>query len=143
MKTKQRSRSKGVVLTAVTIFCLLLGFIPFFSAVWYRWYCGDVGFDSVFFTMGAGAKGVDLSAAKIYIVRALLPALCCSAAAAVLLLIQPKRGWTVKLRNRMVQLFPFRRVTAAIIAAAIAVSLVGAGMVISGMDKFLGGRMAR
>ena len=94
MKTTE---TKSIVSRAVTtvLLCLLilLGFVCFFSAAWYRRVYGDTGFDSVLYTLTGGLGGLQPGLLNSFLLGGALPALLCTLASAVLLFMPRKFIW--------------------------------------------------
>ncbi len=70
-------KSKKVLNVIITVFSaliLFLGIITFFSAKWYLGVYGDVGFDSILYTLSVSFEGVESGIFVEYITGALIPA---------------------------------------------------------------------
>ena len=77
------------------ILCTMLAFAGFwciFSAHWFVETYGQIGFDSVIFTLTASLSGVQAGLIIRYLLLALLPSLICTALTAIFLIFQPWRS---------------------------------------------------
>lgn len=122
-------KKKNISLSVLTSFFTFLGSVSFFAGHWFKQTYGDVGFDSILFTLFSDLHGTDRSIVQSYLREGLLPAVFWSVVVSCFLLAQPKRKLTVGKRNadriendRKTVLYPFRRGTAALLAAILCVS---------------------
>ena len=58
-KKQNNSKAKSIILAALSVFLLLIGFLALFAALWYVDLYGDVGFDSVIYTIFSDLGGTD------------------------------------------------------------------------------------
>jgi phosphoglycerol transferase len=79
------SRLRRVLQNSLLVIVMLVAFLGFFAACWYVRIYGRIGFDSVIFTLTGGLGGVSTDLLEKFITGAVLPAVVCTAAAAVLL----------------------------------------------------------
>ena len=75
MKTKTKY---GVALPALATVLLLAGWLCLFLACWYRATYGDLGFDSVLYTVFSDLGGVQAGLVISLGLKAVLPAMVCS-----------------------------------------------------------------
>ncbi len=68
----------NIVLSVLGFIFLFLGLITFFSANWYLKVYGDLGFDSVLYTLSVSFEGVESGIFIKYLTGALLPAVVCT-----------------------------------------------------------------
>lgn len=90
---------KKLAVAILKILCVLLitvGYICLFAALWYRRVYGDIGFDSILYTLLNDVEGVQSGLVTQYLLQGLLPALGCSLATCLLLLLKPKRELKIK-----------------------------------------------
>ena len=73
-----------------TIF-LFIGILALFSALWFRTVYGDLGFDSVFFTLFTYGGGVESSIVSSYLIRGLLPSVICCTLICFLIFFKPRK----------------------------------------------------
>lgn len=71
---------------------LLVGFLCFFVAKWYRDTYGDLGFDSVLYTVFSDLGGVQSGLILSLLLKAFLPAAVCTVLAVGLLFREPRKG---------------------------------------------------
>ena len=100
----------------------LFGFACFFSARWYISVCGDLGFDSIIYTLMAGLGGVESNLIYDYLLKALLPIIICTAIFSVLLFIKwPKK---IKLPQWILRAAVLLLAAVLVVNAAITVDLI-------------------
>lgn len=109
MKTKERRNVGVVIMRWVSGVLLLLGPLAFFSAIWYRSMYGDIGFDSILYTLSAETDGVGAELIGSYLLKAALPALVCAAVLWALLIIPWNLRVVLDLGNKCLKLFPVHR----------------------------------
>ena len=130
MQTDAKQQKKKITFLETAAICsLVIGFFAFFSGLWYCSAYGDVGFDSILFTLTNGTKGVGGGLIYDYLLRAALPAVLCSVAGVIFVLYREKLKWVMRLGKKGIPLFPIKRVT------ALALSLVtGVGLLLLAAD---------
>ena len=117
---------------------MFVGFLAFFSALWYHFVYGDIGFDGLFFTLVAGMGGVQSGLVISWALRGLLPTVLATAAAAVLLFLLPyKKGKTKEQRE-----FKKIRTIALSLAAVIFVSFFALAGKMANMYVWIGNLFA-
>jgi len=76
-KTKKKRNIASTIGTALILVLSLIGFAAFFAANWYLDTYGDLGFDSVLFTLMSSLGGVQSGLVTEFIKGAAVPALLC------------------------------------------------------------------
>lgn len=105
------------------IFCVLLflGFLAFCSAYWYKDLYGNVGFDSILFTLLSELNGVQTGLLWDYLLKGLLPCIVLWAAFSAVLFLPIKSA--DKKAKPLVPLKPFfNRLIAGVLSLALTVS---------------------
>ena len=94
-------RDKKYIFSRILLTILMfVGILAFFSALWYHFVYGDIGFDGLFFTLFAGMGGVQQGLVISWALRGLLPSVVVTAVAFVLLFVLPyKKGRTKEQRE--------------------------------------------
>ena len=82
-----RQKPKYIISRALLTIAMFVGFLGFFSALWYCSVYGDVGFDGLFFTLVAGVGGVQQGLVISWAVWGLVPAVLLTAVCFYLLFI--------------------------------------------------------
>lgn len=123
MKTRVRRNTGEIVLRFISGILLLLGTLAFFSALWYRSMYGDIGFDSILYTLGVETQGVQPELVLDYLLKAALPALLCTGVLAIMLLVPWKFQVVLDLGKRCVKLLPVHRWIAFALSASLAFGL--------------------
>lgn len=124
MKTKVRRNFGEKLLRGISGILFLMGTLAFFSALWYRSLYGDLGFDSILYTLGGETKGVQPELVLDYLVTAALPALLCAGVLWLALLVPWKLQVVLDLGKRCVKLFPVHRWVAFGLSVLLAVGLI-------------------
>lgn len=120
VKTARAGIVRAVISAVALSVCSLLAC----SAAWYINLYGNVGFDSVIYSLIAGTRGINKEILVRYLLTALLPAVAITAACMLLLYAKPKKPLTLKLKGeRRVQLYPFKRTVALALALLISLGL--------------------
>lgn len=71
----KQKKALNIILSVVGFIFLFLGLITFFSAKWYLDVYGDIGFDSVLYTLSVSFEGVESGLFVKYLIGAFLPAI--------------------------------------------------------------------
>jgi hypothetical protein len=75
----------------IMFLCLLC----FFSAKWYADVYGNVGFDSILYSLTGGLRGAESGLVVSFLLRGLLPGLLTTAAVGLALFLRPKKRWGI------------------------------------------------
>lgn len=137
MKTRVRLKTSEIVIRAVSGVLLLLGALAYFSSLWYRSMYGDIGFDSILYTLGAETQGVQPELVLDYVLKAALPAMLCAGVLAAVLLIPWKLQVVLDLEKRCVKLFPVHRWIAFVLSLSLALGLVFHAADSTGLLRYL------
>lgn len=110
-----------VIISAVSLsVCSLLAC----SAAWYIGLYGDVGFDSVIYSLIAGTRGINKEILVKYILTALFPAIGITLLLMLFLYGKTKKVFTLKLKSeKTFQIYPFKRTVSLILALIISFGL--------------------
>lgn len=144
---KNKLRFSGIGLTPLGLLCTLvvfLGFLLYFSAVWYLNTYGNLGFDSILYTLTADLSGVESTLIASYLKKALLKAVFCTGLI-MLLLIHPTfvpRLKQYKLvlhigKRHRIGIFPFSRWFSLVLSLAICVTTIFQAAIETELTKFL------
>ncbi len=117
-----------------TIF-LFIGILAFFSALWFRTVYGDLGFDSILFTLFSNGDGVDNGIVYNYLLRSLLPSVLSTALIAFLLFFKSKKEILAKIANHKLKIYPFSKIASYIICYVLSASLIVSAIFISQLSK--------
>ncbi len=127
LKTKKYIMSR-VVLSVL----MFIGFLGFFSANWYDYIYGDVGTESVVFTLFASMGGVQEGLVLSWVVNGLVPAIIFTLIAVFLLLVLPY----VLIKRNQKRAFLTSRKVLSILAGICAFSLFLAAFCDIGLDEW-------
>lgn len=121
MKTKKTESKKRFPLLKI-ICCVLvfIGALCFFSANWYINTYGDLGFDSILYTLFSNLGGVQGGLIADFALGSLLPACIFTAVIALLLFVRAKKQLKISFFGKKeIRLFPFHRGVALVLSLAI------------------------
>lgn len=137
MKTgKQGKPRRHLLSTALCSVLILLGYIVFFAAKWYIDTYGDVGFDSILYTLLSDLGGVQSGLIVEYLLNGLTPALLCAAVTCFLLFLRSKKHIVVTIFNKVkLRVYPFSRGWRILLSCVLtAVLLVSGAMQVKMLD---------
>ena len=128
-------KDKKYIFSRILLTCLMfVGFLAFFSALWYHFVYGDIGFDGLFFTLVAGMGGVQQGLVISWALRGLLPTVLATVAAFFLLLFVPyKKG-----KNKEQREFKKIRTVALSLAVAVFISFFATAGGLANMYVWIG-----
>ncbi len=131
---KKLNMRKNWGYVVATLF-LFLGTLAFFSALWFRTVYGELGFDSILFTLFSNGKGVEPSIVKDYLLRGLLPSFLCTALLAFLLFFKPKKELFLKFAKRNIKLYPLSKIVSYVLCYVLSAALIVGGTFISQLSE--------
>ncbi len=136
MHTKQKSKKKNGYrtrqwLTVLATLLLLVSFLVFFAARWYRNTYGNLGFDSILYTVFSDLGGVQSGLILDFGLKGLLPAVVCTVLSCVALFHIPKRTAEEK------RLYPLSNGAAMTLTLILTLVLLGCGAVTSGLHLYI------
>ncbi len=127
-ETKKNSKLKNILLAALSIFLLFVGFLALFAALWYVDLYGDVGFDSVIYTIFSDLGGTDPELIKSFVVNALLPTILATYVAGLVISFKPKNKvmLTIKTKAKLLKarIYPLTRVSSTVLSLVLAVLMI-------------------
>ncbi len=104
---------------------LLLGFLCFFSAKWYIDTYGQMGFDSILYTLRSNLTGVQSDLVESYLEKGLTPALICWTVVFCLLFFRPRKKLVMILFQKVrLCLYPVNRWIAAALCLCFSASMI-------------------
>ncbi|MBQ8599240.1 MAG: sulfatase-like hydrolase/transferase, partial [Oscillospiraceae bacterium] len=139
LSVKENTSTRRLWLPTVLSLLVFISFLAAFSARWYRNVYGDLGFQSILFTLTSDLSGVDPELLGSFLRCAFLPAVICSAAVnAFLFLRPPKTLWLKKL-----PLYPFPLLFSALCAGAGSLFLLYYSAETTGLFYYASNHVAR
>lgn len=108
-----------IIAIVVGTFMVFIGFLGYFSAKWYISTYGDVGVDSIIYTLFRGVTGAASNVFFKFLVFALLPAVLLTVVAALILFYGFKKKFVLKTKKKNRQIYPFPRWFAVIVSAVL------------------------
>ncbi len=135
---KRKNKKKGIVCKILLSVLLFISFLCFYSARWYITTYGDLGFDSILYTLFNGLGGVQSGLITAYLKSALLPSVLLSLALSLVLFLAPKKSFKIKYTNtKKITLYPINRLFSSIIAVFLSVALMATAAVKVGLDEYI------
>ena len=120
----KEKKNKKTALAVIGCIVTFIGAVCFFAADWYIKTYGDLGFDSILYTLFNGLGGVQGGLIADFALKALLPAAVFTALAGTLLFISLKRPLKIKLnKEKSIKVFPFNRIVAFVLSVAVFISM--------------------
>ncbi|MBR2900970.1 MAG: sulfatase-like hydrolase/transferase [Clostridia bacterium] len=120
----KNNKALNIVFTIAGILVLTIGYLCFFAADWYIDTFGNVGFDSIMFTLFSDAGGTEAGVIKGFLLFGLLPTFDMTAITSFLLFFKPKKSFSVKIKEKSIKLYPLRRGVAFALAVIITIPLI-------------------
>lgn len=108
---------------------LAFGFLSFFAARWSILAFGNVGFDSILFTLMSGLDGMDSTAAKVFLSQVILPVMLLTAASALIFCHNLRCQLCLQLlrSGKEIWISPLRPGAFLVLSAVVCVLLTGIG----------------
>ena len=108
------------------LICILIvfSFLAFNSAGWYLQQYGDVGFDSVLYTLFSDNVGVEQGLIRSYLVSAIPITIVFSAITIFLVFFDAKNKLVLCIRKFRIRIFPFKKIIAKISAVILSLILI-------------------
>ena len=104
---------------------VLLSFLAFFSAKWYISTYGQLGFDSILYTLLSDLNGLEPELITSFILKSLIPTLVCSTLISLLCYYPSKKKLMLVLFKKIkLRLFPIKRGRAFILCLPLALLLI-------------------
>lgn len=125
MKKNNENKKSGKGFIIGSVIALFIGAICFFSANWYIITYGDLGFDSILYTLLSDLGGVQGGLILDFLLKGFLPVVLFTALVSYFLFKKYKKQVKVKLfKNKELILLPIRRGIAFVLSVVIALSMV-------------------
>lgn len=141
--TKRQHRALSILLKIVGILLVVLSFAAFFAANWYADIYGQMGFDSVLYTLTAGIKGTDPGLIRSFLYAVLPKTFGWSILTGFILYFRARKKLVLTLfRKLRIRLFPLSRPVCAIITAALCCGLLFSAARISELDQYISNLMS-
>ncbi|MDO4608899.1 MAG: LTA synthase family protein [Clostridia bacterium] len=124
---KKVNFKKCLKVLAVTLSCLVLfiALVAFFAAKWYHKTYGDIGFDSILFTLLNDVGAVDKSIINSYLTDSLAPSLIIAFVVCFILFFNIKKKFGFRIKDKFkIVLYPFNRVFSIIVSLILSVVLI-------------------
>ncbi len=132
----KRDIARLIVMIICGVF-LFVGALLACSANWYIKVYGDVGFDSILFTLFADLDGVNQGIVWRFISGAAFPAVVLTAVLMLVLFIKLKHPLDLKIKKLKIRIFPFTKVICIVLSIAITSGLTVFAADKSGLFRYL------
>ncbi len=127
MKQKKRKIS-DFILPIISVLLLFLGFLCLFAALWYVDLYGDVGFDSVIYTIFSDLGGTDPELIKSFVLSALLPTILATYVLSLIIFLKPinKVMIAIKTKKKVLQakLYPLSKLGATMVSLVLSLTMI-------------------
>lgn len=134
-------KSKRILKTIGEVFVYLLvflSFLAFYSAHWYRKVYGDLGFDSVLFTLFANLNGVESDLINSWMTTVLPPTVFLTAAVVGLCAFRSKKQILMHIMDKWrLPIFPLRRVVAMVLCLVLSAGLLVRAATVSQLSTYI------
>lgn len=141
MQTKTRNKPSRLLPVLGSCLCaalLLLGMLCFFSAKWYLDTYGQMGFDSILYTLRANMSGVQSDLVESYLENGLLPALICWVILSALLFVRPRKRLVAEFFGKWkLSLLPLNRWIAGVLSILISFGLIATAAVDTELPQYI------
>ncbi len=117
MKRKTRNKKRFLAIKIISCLLVFIGALCLFSANWYINTYGDLGFDSILYTLFSDLGGVQGGLIADFALESLLPTYIFTAVIALLLFIKPKKQLKISFFGKKeIKIFPFNRISAFVLS---------------------------
>ena len=136
-KTK-RSRILSTILACVSVLFIGLSFAALFAARWYVAVYGQMGFDSVLYTLFSGLNGMDSGLIRSFLAAVVPKTACCTAAATLVLFFTGTKEFAVTLFQKVrLRLFPVWRPVALVCSLLLCCGVLFVAAKYVELDKYI------
>ena len=134
----QKNTCKRHIATEIVLsIFMFLGYLTFFSAMWYKLVYGDVGFDAILFTLFGNTSGVESDLVVQYLINSLLPALLCSGITYFLLIFRSPKAFVLEGFKQTFKIYPLNRIFGSIISLTLSAALIFTACNLSGLNNYI------
>ena len=116
-------KTKNIIRICLCSLAVLFGVACTISARWYLSTFGDLGFDSILFTLMSDLSTTESTTVNDYLLKALLPIILISGALSVLLFIDTKKP-LISIKSKNIKLYPLPKWLSTVLSLVIAVVLI-------------------
>ncbi len=138
MKQRSNKRIRRGIAISLSLVVLGLGLVAIFAAAWYVETFGDIGFDSIVYTLLSANRGTQSDLVNNYLRYGLLPALIWWAQIGFFLFFVSKRQIIVTFfHKRRWRLYPFSRTFSCIASVISSIAMIVTAAYISGIADYV------
>lgn len=134
---KNNNKKRYTVPVIISCFFLLLGFLCFFSARWFRNVYGDLDFDSIIFTLFGNMNGVESNLIYNYLLKAFLPCIIITFIACLVLFLNTKRSVIISFFKRKIKIYPLNRLFSSVVSLILSACLILYASERSGLTDYI------
>ncbi len=117
-KTESTIKTIGKIFNVVLAFLVVFAVLAYATAKWYIGKYGDIGFDSILFTMFSELSGVESGLVVDYICKTLVVSLLAAALIVFLLFFRSDSAICIRIKNKTIRLYPFSYAVRAVLCLA-------------------------
>ena len=144
-KKTQMNKTKGYTVKIILPCIISVSFLAFYSAHWYAEVYGDIGFESILFTLFSDLSGTEANLVFGWMLKALLPCCLCTAGICFVLMFDPKYHLCIewlKLK-KLTTIYPFKNWFRISVSVVLSFCLFWNAAVIVGIPDYLDGMLQK
>lgn len=127
----------NVFLSIIVVFFVFLGVIALSSSLWYIKIFGDMGFDSIIYTLFSNLTGSMGDFLLKYFIGAIVPSVIITAIICFILFRKSNKGKKTKKKS----IYPFKKGIQVLISIILCIVLVASAMYFAGVYTWINGRL--
>lgn len=138
MKIKKMKKNKSIAALIILNFLIFIAFLCFFSARWYITTYGDLGFDSILYTLLNGLGGVQGGLILSFLLKSALPSVFGSLFVCLVLFFRCKKKLKISFfGGKQFNLYPFNKTFSSIMCVLLSLVLLISAAVHVGLDEYI------
>lgn len=137
-KSKQKGKVFPILSTVLCVLLTVLSFVLFYAAKWYVDVYGQMGFDSVLYTLFSGLSGMDSGLIESFMGAVLPKTAVWSALICGFLFFRSKRKIVLTLFRKLhIRLYPFHPILSALLCLTLCICLLVSAAINVELDEYL------
>ena len=136
MKKEHKKGIGTVILYIFLSLLIILGYACFFSANWFIKVYGNIGFDSIIYTLFSNLNGVENDIIKDYCINALLPIVLLSFLTCLFIFAKPKKPIFLTLFKIKLKVYPIKKWLISVLSIYLSLNLILIAAHHSGLVKY-------
>lgn len=125
MKRKMKNKKRGILWVVLCCVFIFIAALCFFSARWYINTYGDIGFDSILYTLFSDLGGVQGGLIADYALKALLPVCIFTAVMGFVLFYKTKKQLKISFFGKKeIRIYPFYRAVSVVLSIMLCIAMI-------------------